>query len=533
MVGFDNNILFIIPPYLVDPNKDKISRCRSFVTFPYGILSIASYLKKHTKENIKIFDCNLYDDYLHELLGEILSFNPMYIGISLMFDNSYQYLQGIIDTIRRESLAIITVGGQATTTSYKEILNDFPDVEAVCYGEGELSFTYLVKSVGSQGIFNPPWITRSSVMKGVTPQKVQVQDLDEVFDIDYSLIDVSKYGTTEEAFSPFMRKGERKQFFAVTTRGCPFKCRFCMNSENDDKKVRFASVDKIISHVEHLIATYGMNTLTFYDDQILYYKDRAKELFKKLAPYKLRIEMPNGITVAFIDEELAELMWFAGVDTLYLAFESGSDYVIKNFIHKLINLKKAKQTVNMLRQFPFWLLGYFVTGMPGETDDHRKETLDYIKDIGLDWVSFSPASPVRGSLLYKECIEKGYINSNLRIGTFDMTKYIINTPEYSSSYIMEQNYLMNLDINFVNNYRMKSKDYDTAKWAFQYVSNKYPDHALAFFKLGQVNIELGFIEEGLKNLMTVDSILEKSEMWRKYFKHFNLITGLKEFGFYE
>ena len=82
--------------------------------------------------------------------------------------------------------------------------------------------------------------------------------------------------------------------------------------------MRYASVDRVVEHVAGLKEKYGLSVLTIYDDQILMNKARAKELFSKLAPLKIRVEMPNGVTLSYIDEELAGLMKAAGVDTIFL-----------------------------------------------------------------------------------------------------------------------------------------------------------------------------------------------------------------------
>ena len=65
-----------------------------------------------------------------------------------------------------------------------------------------------------------------------------------------------------------------------------------------------------------------MNVLTIYDDQLLLNYKRAKEFFRILAKYDLRVETPNGLTVAYIDEEMAALMKAAGMDTVQLAISS-------------------------------------------------------------------------------------------------------------------------------------------------------------------------------------------------------------------
>ena len=138
--------------------------------------------------------------------------------------------------------------------------------------------------------------------------------------------------------------------------------------------MRYASVDLIIEHVAPLVKDYGLNVLTIYDDQLLLNRDRAKDLFRKLAQFNIRIEMPNGVTLSYIDEEMAVLMRKAGVDTIFLAIESGSKRVLKEIILKPIAFSRIKPTVDLLRDNGIFACAFFVIGLPGETDAEREET---------------------------------------------------------------------------------------------------------------------------------------------------------------
>ncbi len=57
------NILFIVLPYLLKRGDLKSSKLRSFLAFPYGLLSIATYLRAKVgdKVNIQVLDCNFND----------------------------------------------------------------------------------------------------------------------------------------------------------------------------------------------------------------------------------------------------------------------------------------------------------------------------------------------------------------------------------------------------------------------------------------------------------------------------------------
>ncbi len=464
-------ILFVVLPYMQDPSLKKSStKHRGFIAFPYGVLSIATYLTRNSDAIVRIYDCNLKDN----LEKELSAFNPDIVALSMMFDSSYTHVKGIARQVNAwNPNALIVMGGAATRGLHKEILDDQPHIHAICFGEGELPFLKLITLEPSTA-----WVSRDTLRDGTVPAPELIHNLDEVIDLDYSFLDIGDY-QMQESFSPFIRR-EGKQFFVITSRGCCFSCDFCMNSLNPDKTIRYASVEKVITHIKHLVDKYGMTVLTFYDDQILYNKKRAKELFRQLAQFNLRIDCPNGLSVAFIDDELAGLMRNAGMDTVKLAIESGSPYVLKELMHKPVKVGMIKPVVDILHKHGFWVQGYFVTGMPGETDGHRKETLTVIKDAGIDWSGFCPAMPFRGSKLYTDCVEKGYIKE-LRLGELNTGDYTIRVPGIDPGYIARQTYLMNLDVNFVNNRQMKTGEYEMAIEIFRQVLERYPDHAIAYW----------------------------------------------------
>ncbi|MFA6096772.1 MAG: radical SAM protein [Candidatus Paceibacterota bacterium] len=523
------NILLVVLPYLLKRDDLVRTKLRSFKAFPYGVLSIASYLKKKAGDsvNVQVLDCNLDDERDVDLIikKKITEFKPDIVGLSMMFDNSYVYVKDISSVIKKYNEDVVVVlGGSAATSSYTTIMNEQDNLDAICFYEGEMPFLKMVQSENVLDFLenDPSWITKKSLDEGREPQKSSIQDLDEVIDIDYSFVDVSNYAM-KEAFSPFADKIEdRKQFFLVTSRGCPYNCVFCMRSADKEKVIRYASVDRVIKHVRYLVSEYGMNILTIYDDQILLNKERAKQLFREFAQFNLRIECPNGLSVAFMDEELISLMRKAGMDTVNLAIESGSSHVLNKIINKPLRLDMVKPVVQNLRKYGFWIHGYFVTGLPGERDEHRDETVRFINGVGLDWSGFSVAIPTRGSRLFKICIEKGYIDKNVGIGEIDAGKIAINTPEYSSEYVKDKTYLMNLDVNFVNNYRMKNREYRVAADAFSDVIERYDDHAFAYYYLSKALYALHENQKAQDALNKYNGILNKDATWKRYAEYFRI-----------
>jgi len=454
-------ILFVVLPYLI--KQDKLS-LKSILSIPYGVLSIASFIKDHAE--VGIFDCNLFNNFEDVFLETAGCFYPDIIAISMQFENSYQYLPAIIKVIKAFDKKIeIVIGGETCNYYAEQILERHPEIDAVCLGEGELPvFDYI-----TSGVLRKGWITR----KNNCADKYIADDLSDFIDIDYSLIDIEKYqDSMEESYSPYMfGKEGKKQFMIVSSRGCIYSCKFCRNSTNQNKKIRYASVDSIIAHVEKLILEYGMNVLTFWDDQLLYDSDRAIELFNRLAVYKLRIEMPSGLSPNYIDSELLKSMDRAGVDTLYLAIESGSKEVLK-IMNKPVSLDYVKELMPEIRDYGFFVMAFIVIGMPRETDKHRIETLDFLDKIKPDLISVRIASPVPGSKLRQECIEKGYIKDS-KLGDFLMVDAVINTPDYSAEHLQSLCMVLNWEYNFKRNKSRQAGHY------FKYVLDKYPDEEVA------------------------------------------------------
>jgi len=517
------NFLLIILPYFVGKTDALGAKTRSFLSFPYGPLTISSYVNKKSfnGSKVKILDLNLSEAYGAEELLEIIKseLNREVIdvlGFSFMFDTSFPYLISLSKDIKNLfPKTPIIVGGAAATTGYKEILELVDPVDAVCYSEGEQAMLNLLDYSKTIEFDSPPWVTRKNL--NLKPETRYVESLDDVVELDYSLIDISKY-SMKESFSPFAayryHNKEFNQFFLVTSRGCPFKCTFCAEPALHGANMRFASVEKIISHIADLKDKYNINVLTLYDDQLLIDVPRAKNLFRQLRKFNLRIEMPNGVTAVFIDKELAFLMKDAGVDTIPLAIESGSDYVLRNIIVKPLRLNKLPKIVSHLRDAKIFVIGYFVIGMPGEEDSHRKETYDLIKLIDLDWSSFSIAAPVRGSKLYEQAKSEGWLPDNYGLGSFEANRSILNIPGRDPAEIEEQTFYLNLKCNFVENRALRIKDFLTADRLFKEVTEKTDRHAFAYYFLAITKYYLGDLSESKNMHSEYLFIIKSANKWK-------------------
>lgn len=491
------NLLLIVLPYTVAKQADtKKKGVRSFLAFPYGVLTIASYIERERKgrHNVHILDLNIPSDTpeLEQVAEAIVQHRIDVVGYSMSYDISFQWLLRLSSAIRESCPHVIQVaGGPAVTTGYNDIIEEGAPLDGLCFSEGELGLLNLLDADDVDvALDQAPWIRGNSVAPRKTPPMVY-GNLDDVINIDYDLLDVDAY-SMKEAFSPFVRFSEgSRQFFLVTSRGCPFKCNFCAEPSFHGANMRYASVDLIVEHVGMLVDKYGLNVLTIYDDQLLMNKDRAKDLFRKLARYNIRIEMPNGVTLSYIDQELATLMRAAGVDTIFLAIESGSKRVLKEIISKPISFDRIKPTVELLRETGIFTCAFFVIGLPGETDAEREETRQFILDMGFDWAFFNYATPLRGSRLFTQCKQNGWLApEHLRIGAVDMSDYVINHPDIDKVRLKQFLFDLNLEGNFVHNRNMRDGNFALAARTFREVVTRHEAHPFAHYFLAKASLGL-------------------------------------------
>jgi anaerobic magnesium-protoporphyrin IX monomethyl ester cyclase len=515
-------LLVVLPSNLGAPQLDASKKAhRTYLAFPYGVLTIASYLKRFAAAlgQVEILDLNLPNDEAPEvrLARKLAAMTPDIVGFSMSYDVSYPWLRSMAAAVRRHDPNIcIVAGGAAITTAYAEVIADC-ELDACCYSEGEVALRELVDADDvAAALMRDPWVTKTKLKTSPA-----YDDLDRIIDVDYSLVDVPAY-SMKEAFSPFTKfSASSKQFFIVTSRGCPFKCVFCAEPSFHGANMRYVSVARAVAHVASLKDRYGLSVLTIYDDQILMNKARAKEFFAKLAPLNIRVEMPNGVTLSYIDDEMAALMKAAGVDTLFLAIEHGSKRVLKDVIRKPIAYGRIKPTIELLQAASIYCQGFFVIGLPGETRAERQETRDAILDWGLDWASFNYATPLRGSELFRQCKANGWIEEKyLPIGAIDMTKYVIRAPGIDPAEIESFVFNVNLDVNFVHNHSMRVGNFEVARRAFKEVVERHPGQAFAHYFLARCDDVLA--GDGSASYRRYQQIVAESSAWREAAQRFGL-----------
>jgi len=341
--------------YLINPSERNILENYGD-RIPHGLVSIGTMLKQNGIPT-KIFDFN------HTSQGNFIKdfFNdrPFACGVSVY--TSPMYKEAIeISKFLREATKLIAGGYHAT--AMPETLEDYFD--SIVIGEGEIGMLEAIRYYG-QIIGRKP-------------------DMSMLPAEDFSLIDLSKYGIS---------KNGKRQATCITSRGCPYSCSFCFNMS---KNVRKKPIQAVKKELDQLVNA-GFDSIYFLDDVFTINKERMEEITDYC-------KVPFRVTTRanLINEEKISILAKNGCEWLSLGIESGNDDILQ-FNNKGMYKEDNEVAVRLAHKYGIKTKGFFIIGLPGETEGTANETIDYslrLRNLGLTEADFYYLTPFPGTPIW-------------------------------------------------------------------------------------------------------------------------------------
>ena len=146
---------------------------------PQGILSIAAYLEKEGHE-VFVYDClgPKAPVDLDEQVQAILAYSPQIAGFSAT-TSSFPDAAALAQKIKEQSPSIITVcGGVHVSALAGRLLTDYPSLDYLVAGEGELTMAELAAGLDAAEIKGLIWRKGTQVI--ANEPRPQIADLDSL-----------------------------------------------------------------------------------------------------------------------------------------------------------------------------------------------------------------------------------------------------------------------------------------------------------------------------------------------------------------
>lgn len=289
--------------------------------------------------------------------------------------------------------------GPHPTVLPEETLNACASLDFVTRGEFDFTIKDVALGKNLSGISGLSFKDNQKV--------VHNKDRELINDMDMlpSVLDVYKRDLKIEKY--FIGYLLHPYLSVYTGRGCPGQCTFCLWPQTiGGRTYRTRSVENIIQEMERAKEMFPEVKEYFFDDDTFTARfKRAEEIARQMNRLGLTWSCSSR---ANVPEKTLEVLKDNGLRCLMVGIESGNDDILRG-IKKGVTTRQIRSFMKACRKLKIVTHATFVVGLPGETKETIRQTIDFAKEIDPDTIQVSIASPYPGTVLYDEAVLKGWM----------------------------------------------------------------------------------------------------------------------------
>ena len=231
------------------------------------------------------------------------------------------------------------------------------------------------------------------------------------FDTLPSVMDVYKRDLTIENYAIGYLKHPYVSHY--TGRGCPAQCTFCLWPQTvGGHSYRAKSPEAVAREMAHAQQLFPQVKEFFFDDDTFTaYAPRAREIAKLLGKLGMTWSCNARANVSY---ETLKTMRDNGLRLLLVGYESGNAGILEN-IKKGVSLEQAREFTKNCKKLGIVIHGTFILGLPGETHETVRETIEYAKELDPFSLQVSLAAPYPGTELYRQAAENGWFSESVTL----------------------------------------------------------------------------------------------------------------------
>lgn len=350
---------------------------------------IKGYAGNVRKEQISgnAFTKNAYD--INCMLDEILAEKPGIIAFSCYIWN-ISYVLRACRIIKSRYPDIKTIlGGPQVTPYSQEIVKKYPSIDIIIRGEGEVTFSSLVKhfALGTGDLRYIDGITyREKNVIRHNKDRTLIENLDEIPSPYLSgTVDLNKIGSTIGCFE--------------TYRGCVMGCSFCNWGKN--KRIRYFSLDRIRKEIE-LIGNSSVKRVWYADSIANLNKERFKEILRIIAQNNRNNVIYDMEMIAeLLDEETIDLIGKARIGYIAFGVQSTCSEALA-FSGRKWDSEKFDKNIKMLKQrtnVDVYL--DLIYGLPGDNLESYRKSIEYCASLFPQRIQSHSLQILPGSEFYE------------------------------------------------------------------------------------------------------------------------------------
>ncbi len=367
---------------------------------PYDLQILAGYCKKNGHLP-KIVDANNLGLSLNDIKREIAAFKPDWLVYLTCFQ-SFNLDVEVARTAKETDSSIRTACISLSMLSVDkpgDKLRDFPYLDYIPWGEGELSVMQLIDSKNPADIEGLCFRKENGeiVLNGTTKKSL---NLDE-------------FGIPVQEGMPFhiykCPLAMRTPMAIVScSRGCINQCVHCQAGAFH-KSLRYRSVESVLEELR-ILKSLGIREIKFYDCSLPSKRDFIMPLTKAMIEENFGFTWHCNARADRLDEEILELMKRSGCHTISIGSESAVPEILKG-MHKNETVEEIEEKVRLVKKKGMRVLMYLTFGLEGETEETMKQSYKFVEKLKPDYATFGIAVPAPGTPFYDSLNKNGFLTN--------------------------------------------------------------------------------------------------------------------------
>lgn len=374
-----------------------------------GLVFLGTYIQEHTDCEVQVIDPipqGLSEDDVLSLAKKV-----DIVGLTCFTEIRFQCFDFAKRVKEENKDCKLVLGGVHATALDVSILEHYPFIDAIIRGEGEGTLLEIVNDKPYDEIAGITWRKNEKVIRN--PNRPPIKNIDDLH-FDYSLLPPIYVENWRDEEVPFELK-KLKHLPIIASRGCPYNCSFCASHPYWGGMWRSLSPNELVHRLEDAVDKYRANYFRFYDALFplkrKWVTDFCQLLKERNLDISFRIDIRSGS-----NREALEQLRKVGCSVVGMGVESGSDRILKR-INKRTTRREIINTVNICEELGYWVIGYFMLGLPDETREDIKKTIELIKYF--DYHNYTRFQIYPNTSFYDELKQVGEINDEI---WFDKSK---------------------------------------------------------------------------------------------------------------
>lgn len=208
--------------------------------------------------------------------------------------------------------------------------------------------------------------------------------------------------------------------FIVTSRGCTAGCKYCIKHVSYQFSIRIRTPENIMKELWEL-KKLGISNIHMYADLFTVNREQVVGLCNLIIKEGLKIKWTCNSRVDYVDQEMLTLMGKAGCWMISWGIESANEQILKKAA-KGYRLEQAPRALKWAHEAGIKNWGYFIVGLPGESEETIQETIKFAKALPVDIALFHVAAPYPGTPFFFEVLENNWFRHGTQWEQVDMDK---------------------------------------------------------------------------------------------------------------